>query len=106
MDSGVAAAIDGGEIQIQVTLRAQASHFPGADEAQLHVHARQLAQVFVDCGYDEQEATSRRVSDPSNPELTLDTSAELRLLRRVASEDALFDELRRALSHQRASSDE
>lgn len=106
MDSGVAAEISGAAFAIRVTVRAQASHYPGADEGQLWSHARQLAQVFVDDGFEEQGSRSEPVPDPSDPDKHLDTSHEVLLSRAVDSLEALCDQLRTALGRRRSTNDD
>jgi hypothetical protein len=109
MDSGVAAQLtkDGEVIQlsVQVNLRAQASHFPGADEAQLWEHARELAKTFTEAGYEERESHTESVVDPSDPSQSLDTSFRILLRRAVADLSALHAELREALSRRRSTAD-
>lgn len=110
MDSGVAADLgsssDAGSISVQVIVRAQASHFPGANEAQMKDHARQLAATFVDSGYTEVEVIETPVPDPSDPSKSLDTSHEIRLKRPVENLDGLFAELREALGRRRSTGDD
>lgn len=110
MDSGVAADLgpSGAEsaISVQVTVRAQASHFPGANETQMKDHARQLAATFVESGYTEVEVIETPVPDPSDPSKSLDTSHEIRLRRPVENLEGLFAELREALGRRRSTSDD
>ncbi len=110
MDSGVAAdfAANGQEsaISVQVIVRAQASHFPGADAARMKDHARELAQAFTNSGYVEIEVIETPVPDPSDPSKSLDTSHEIRLRRPVENLDGLFAELREALGRRRTTGDD
>ncbi len=108
MDSGVAAqARDGvGSFAVVVTVKAQATHFPGASEQAVLDHARSLAAAFLERGYTAEEPRSRSVTDPGNPERTLDTAVEIPLSREVGSEDELFAELRVVLQAPRSSSDD
>lgn len=111
MDSGVAVGPVGsyGEdptrLRISVTLRAQASHFPGANVEQLRNTARALAAPLIDRGYDEEGAGSEHMLDPADHEQILDTSHEVRLgLDLLVTQ--LEDELRRLLATARSSSDD
>lgn len=110
MDSGVAAQLTGtAEMQVfsvQVNLRAQASHFPGAAEDQVWNHARSLAQGFFDSGYIEDGSRAEPMIDPSDPSQSLDTSYEILLTRTVPDLDALHEELRAALNRRRSTSDD
>jgi hypothetical protein len=110
MDSGVAADLGptGNEnaISVQVIVRAQASHFPGADGEKMKVHARELAQAFTDSGYIELEVIETPVPDPSDPSKSLDTSHEIRLTRPVDDLAGLYAELREALSRRRTTGDD
>lgn len=108
MDSGVAAHVSSadGKIWVQVTVRAQASHFPGAEEDGIWTAARRLAQAFLDSGYTEQDSSASPVPDPNDPQVSLDTAHEIRLRRAVQDDDALFEELRAALHLPRATSDD
>lgn len=110
MDSGVAARLikDGPNIlfSVQVNLRAQASHFPGADEEQVWCRAQELAVAFLDSGYSEEGKRAESVMDPSDPTQSLDISYEILLRRSVESVVALHDELRVALGRPRATTDD
>lgn len=108
MDSGVAALLHPAQSQmaVVVTVRAQASHFPGASEEQVWTHARNLSEAFSGNGYAEEKATAASVPDPSDPELSLDTSYEIRLSRLVSDLDDLCSELRAALGRRRSTGDD
>jgi hypothetical protein len=110
MDSGVAAHLSrNGEVtrlSVHVNLRAQASHFPGADETQVWQHARELAKTFTDAGYEEGESHTEPVVDPSDPSQSLDTSFRILLKRAVDDLSALHTELKAALSRRRSTTDE
>lgn len=108
MDSGVAAhlAREDSLIAVEVTVRAQASHFPGAAEDQIWSHARSLSNEFTRNGYSEEEARSASVPDPSDPAQSLDISYEIRLRRQVEDIDSLFEELRAALGRRRSTGDD
>lgn len=110
MDSGIAVGpVDShtsalGQLSISVTLRAQASHFPGASPDQVRGEARALADQLFGRGYVEAEFTGRPMLDPGDPSSVLDTSHELRVARIVA-EESLAEEVRHLLGIRRSSSD-
>ncbi len=107
MDSGVAALLlESSDLAVRVTVRAQASHFPGADESQLWAHARALAATFLEGGYSEEHASAEPVPDPNDPQRSLDTSHEILLHLAVDSLDALCEQLRVALDRRRSTSDD
>jgi hypothetical protein len=107
MESGVSALTltAEGDLAVLVTLRAQASHFPGADAAHVALHAREMASRFLDNGYRETESRTAPVSDPSDPTHALDTSFEIMLRRDVPDLPALFAELAEALTRRRFTGD-
>lgn len=107
MDSGVAAlVIEPNQLAVRVTVRAQASHFPGADDDQLWAHARTLATVFLQGGYAEEKASAEPVPDPNDPERSLDTSHEILLHLSVGSIESLCEQLRIALDRRRSTNDD
>lgn len=106
MDSGVAALFSESKVAIQVTVRAQASHFPGADEGQLWAQARLLAKSFLDLGFSQHDTRSEPVPDPNDPEKSLDTSHEILLRRDVVDLESLFKGLRVALEQKRSTNDD
>lgn len=111
MDSGVSVGPvgnygeDSTHLRISVTLRAQASHFPGASVEQLRNTARSLATPLLGRDYDEEGASSQHMLDPADPEQVLDTSHELRLRRDLLVAE-LQEELRLLLAAPRSSSDD
>ncbi len=108
MDSGVSVEMmeESSGFMVHVTVRAQASHFPGSDETDLLAKAQELASEFTKAGYETVDARARPVPDPSHPERNLDTSHEVALVRPVAELSLLFVELKGALSRTRHSSDD
>jgi len=108
MDSGVAADLTEGDagLSVEVIVRAQASHFPGAEEAQIQSEVETLAKAFAEAGYAEEESLKTPVPDPSDPALSLDTSHEIRLRRPVTDLDSLYAELRNALSLPRSTGED
>jgi hypothetical protein len=111
MDSGIAVGPSGlygaspEQLQISVTLRAQASHFPGSSVEQLQLETRALAAPFLARGYDEETFLGQSLLDPTDPSQVLDTSFELRLSRNVGVEQ-LEGELRQIQTICRNSSDD
>jgi len=73
MDSGVRVR-DG---QVTLVLKVRRAHFPHESEAALFEHARQLAAGAVAQGFVEQTTRVTPVSDPSDPQKTLDTFFEV-----------------------------
>jgi hypothetical protein len=111
MDSGIAVGPRGSygaspeRLQISVTLRAQASHFPGTSTEQLQLETRALAAPFIERGYAEETFVGQSLLDPGDPSQVLDTSFELRLSRDVAVNE-LEVELRGIQTICRTSSDD
>lgn len=107
MDSGVTVLmVQPMGLAIRVTVRAQASHFPGASLDQLWGHANALAGQFLSDGFLEQGQSSELVPDPSDPDKSLDTSHEIVLYRSVETLDLLFEQLKLALTRRRTTTDE
>ncbi|HVU04452.1 MAG TPA: hypothetical protein VHE30_21995 [Polyangiaceae bacterium] len=102
MDSGVA-AVATDPLAVRLVLRAQASHFPGETPDQLFGRARGLAGGSVQRGYAETEATVVPIRDPGGGPGTLDTWYEV-VFERVVSRADLVEELRYALSVEKAAS--
>lgn len=111
MDSGIVVGPAGayGErpehLALSVTLRAQASHFPGASADQVRQEATALAQDLFARGYIQEEFSGRPILDPGDSAVVLDTSHELRVMR-VIAEVELAEEIGLLLGLRRASSDE
>lgn len=97
MDSGVAIVSKAG-FEVQVTVRAQASHFPGASAESMRQRAGELAHSFEQRGYECGEVAESQVPDPSNPGRSLDTSFEIALHRRFDQLEDVFRELKAALA--------
>lgn len=107
MDSGVAALFsEPSGFAIRVTVRAQASHFPGASVEHLWTQANTLAEQFLTDGYLIESQSAELVPDPNDTEKSLDTAHEILLKRPVESMDLLFDLLRVALTRPRATTDD
>jgi hypothetical protein len=97
MDSGVA-VIQGESLAVRVTLRAQASNFPGEAPDGLFGRARGLSDELTGRGYQEVAADNVPVQDPSDRSRTLDTWYEVSYLLAVKNDEELYAELRFALS--------
>lgn len=100
MDSGVSVASKNG-FEVQVVVRAQASHFPGASPESIRERAAELAHHFEEQGYLRGEASESEVPDPSNPGRSLDTSFEIALHRPFDNLEDVFEELKAALQGSR-----
>jgi hypothetical protein len=96
MDSGVA-VVQADALAVRVTLRAQASNFPGESADGLLGRARALSAALVSRGYSEVGSETVPVRDPSDRTRTLDTWYEVSYELPVAEDAALYDELRFAL---------
>lgn len=102
MDSGVyarASALTAG-----LTVRAQKADFHGDTDEELFGRARALAASAAERGYVEASAVARDIHDPGDVSRTLDVWFEVTFERPVADEAALLDELRFALSVEKAAS--
>lgn len=97
MDSGVA-VVQGEPLVVRITLRARAAEFPGDGADALYERARALAAPIRDRGYGEISCTSVPVTDPGDPNRTLDTWYEITYERNLGEEAELHPELRFALS--------
>ena len=111
MDSGVAVGPEGQfnqadqKLRVSVVLRTQASHFPGASDAQLEREAHSLAQDFLARGYEQQNSGGQDMLDPGDPTQVLDTSHEMTLSRAIPADD-LKTELLSVMQARRSSSDD
>lgn len=92
----------GAAMAVGVVVRAQASDFPGEDEAQLFARARTVAARAIAIGYSEKTAQLHTVADPGDPARILDTWCELSLEKPVADLEAAVDEVRRAVAFDKA----
>jgi hypothetical protein len=96
MDSGVA-VVQAESLAVRVTLKAQASNFPGESPDGLFARARALSTALLSRGYSEVGAEAVPVRDPSDRTRTLDTWCEVSYLLPVSEDAALYAELRFAL---------
>ena len=92
----------GAALTVGFVVRAQASDFPGEDEAQLFARARTVAARAIAIGYSEKTAQLHTVADPGDPARILDTWCELSLEKPVADLEAAVDEVRRAVAFDKA----
>jgi hypothetical protein len=117
LDSGIAIGLSVGEatlpiddaerpFSVRVTVRAQASHFPGASSEAVASRADVLAEGLEGLGYERETSRSSGLPDPGDPRRSLDTSYEVVLRRSVLGLPSLFGELRAAFAACRASSDD
>ena len=83
-------------------VRAQASDFPGEDEAQLFARARAVAASALLSGYGEAGAQLHTVADPGDPTRIIDTWCELSMEKPVPDLAAAIDEVRRAVAFDKA----
>lgn len=100
MDGGVA-AVAAEPLAVRLTVRAQASHFPGEAAEQLFSRARELAVPAGAEGYAEVDTTVVTINDPGGGTTTLDTWYEV-VFEKPVSEKDLVRELRYALGLEKA----
>ena len=92
----------GAALSVGLVVRAQASDFPGEDEAQLFARARATAAFALDVGYSESGAQLHTVADPGDAARILDTWCELVMEKPAADLAAAIDEARRAVAFDKA----
>jgi hypothetical protein len=88
----------GAVLSVGLVVRAQASDFPGEDEAQLWARARAVAASALQIGYGEAAAQLHTVADPGDPARIIDTWCELSLEKPVTDLASAIDEVRRAVA--------
>lgn len=91
---------------VRVTVRAQASHFPGYPPDAVAAQAENLALPFQELGYTAEQPRTLDLHDPSRPEHVLDRSHEVLLQKTLADVQELVPEIRALFALRRASSDE
>lgn len=89
-------------LAVGLIVRAQKADFPGEKDGELIERARVMAASAAARGYLETGASAREVRDPGDAERTLDVWFEVSFERLIADESALFDEVRFALSIDKA----
>jgi len=97
MDSGVRLRASS-PLQVRLVLRAQKADFPNEDEVHLFERVRKLAEKAVTDGFVEVQSTVSPVTDPGDPERTLDTFYEIVYSKDAPSLEAAMLGLRFALS--------
>jgi hypothetical protein len=102
MDSGV--FIRAAHPVVGFVVRAQRADFPADPDAQLTERARLLAKPALGRGYQEVKAHFRDLLDPGNTGRTLDTWCEVSFEKAVSDIDGAVDEVRFALSFEKAAS--
>lgn len=104
LDSGIA-VFAGDPLSVRLTIRAQASHFPGRSADEVRLAALGLTEPFEADGFALEDERSSTLPHPSDPERSIDTTYEVVLRRNVLPDD-VETVLRRAFSSRRASADE
>jgi hypothetical protein len=97
LDSGVRMRA-GAALEIRIVVRAQKADFPNDEDAHLFDRARGAAARAVAAGFSEVEATTMRVTDPGDPDRTLDTFYEVTFTKAAATVADALAEVRFALS--------
>lgn len=103
LDSGVRVGpSDTGGIHVRLVLRAQKADFPNEDETSLFDRVRKLAAPAIAGGFAELGTNVNTVTDPADPERTLDTFYEIALRCDVASVDEAIPVVKFALGLEKA----
>lgn len=103
LDSGVRLGpLGDGSVRVRLVLRAQRADFPTDEESALFERVRRLAEPAIASGFTELSTAVTAVSDPADPERTLDTFYEVSLGREIASFDDAVPVLRFALGLEKA----
>lgn len=100
MDAGT--FVDAARVRVGFLVRAQRTDFPSENDERLFERARGLAAPALDRGYSEVEAKVRTVQDPGDTERVIDTWCEVLFEKPVSGLDAAVDEVRFALSIEKA----
>jgi len=103
LDSGVRlGSLDAGGVRVRLVMRAQRNDFPADEEAVLFDRVRKLAEPALANGFAELSTAVTPVTDPADPDRTLDTFYEVSLACEAASIDDAVPILRFALSLEKA----
>ena len=103
LDSGVRLGpLDDGRMRVRVVLRAQRADFPSEEEAVLFERVRKLAEPALTNGFSEVDTAVTAVTDPADPNRTLDTFYEVSLVCEASSMEAAVPILKFALSLEKA----
>lgn len=74
----------GATFEVTITFRAEKNAFPGIREAAIYTHMTQGSQSAADQGFRELTRGARAITDPVDPEVTLDTFYELVMVKAAA----------------------
>ena len=102
MDAGI--FVKSASPTVGFIVRAQRSDFPNEPEEQLLDRARLLGRAALDRGYEEVKTAVREVRDPGDGARTLDTWCEVSFEKAVGDLAGVMDEVRFALSFEKAAS--
>jgi hypothetical protein len=103
LDSGVRVGPgDEGKLRLRLVFRAHRADFPSDDEKTLFEKVRKLAAPALAKGFAEDTTAVTNVTDPSDPQKTLDTHYELFLRHDVGSVDEAVPLLKFALGLEKA----
>jgi hypothetical protein len=100
MDSGI--FVKSASPAVGFVVRAQRNDFPNEAEEQLLDRARLLGRAAVERGYEEVKTAIREVRDPGDGARTLDTWCEVSFEKAVNDLPSVMDEVRFALSFEKA----
>ena len=103
MDAGITVAT-GDALRVRFVVRAQRADFQGEDEPKLFDRARELAVAGLARGYVEVTTSVRSMLDPGDPQHVLDTWFEVIFEKTTASLDEVVEEVRFALTVDKAAS--
>lgn len=103
MDAGISVAT-GDPLRVRFVVRAQRADFQGEDDAKLFDRARAMASAGVERGYLELTTSVRSMLDPGDPQHVLDTWFEVVFEKGSATLDEALDEVRFALTVEKAAS--
>jgi hypothetical protein len=102
MDSGI--FVHAAESKVGFVVRAQRTDFPNDGEDRLFERARDLAAPALARGFREVNAEVRKIFDPGDANRTLDTWCELSYEKPVPDLEAAVDEVKFALTLEKAAS--
>jgi hypothetical protein len=102
MDSGI--FVHAAESKVGFVVRAQRTDFPNDGEDRLFERARGLAAPALARGFREADAQVRKIFDPGDEGRTLDTWCELSYEKPVSDLEAAVDEVKFALTLEKAAS--
>ena len=103
MDAGITVAT-GEALRVRFVVRAQRADFQGDDDGRLFDRARALAAPGAARGYAEVGTSVRSMLDPGDPQRVLDTWFEVIFEKGAATLEEALDEVRFALTVEKAAS--